>query len=84
MLAVCDKELSGKTLKSENMEFFVNRKFYGDTKISEKKLAELLNEFDNINLIGNKSVGVALKAKIIGEKSIIKIAGISHAQIFKL
>lgn len=83
MLAVCDKELSGKTLKSGEIEFFVSEKFYGTKKISKKQLAELLKEFGNVNLVGEKSVGVALKEKIIREKSIIRISGIPHAQIFR-
>ncbi len=83
MLAACDKELSGKTLKNDEIEFFVSEKFYGNAEISEEVLAELLNEFGSINLVGKKSVGVALNEKIIREKSIIKISGIPHAQIFR-
>lgn len=73
----------GKLLKQGSLEFRVSEKFYGTEKITEKKLAELLREFGNINLVGEKCVAVALKENLISPKNIITIAGIPHAQIFK-
>ncbi len=81
ILAVCDKELSGKILDKE-INFEVKPEFYGTTEINEEKLSELFQEVNSANLIGNKSVSVALKKKIIEEKNIIKINNIPHAQVY--
>ena len=81
-MAACDKEILGKTLKHGEIEFTVSEKFYFGEGISGQKLGEMLDEFSNINLVGEKCVGVALKKGLITEKNIIDIAGIPHAQIF--
>ena len=84
VLAVCDKELIGKTLSEKEICFTVSEKFYKEKEIHESKLREMLKEFDNINLIGKKSVGIALNEGLVEEKNIIKIKNIPHIQIFKL
>ena len=84
VLAVCDKELLGKTLKRGAIEFTVSEKFYGKEAITKEKLAELLQEFENINLVGKKSVGLALRKNFLSQKNIIDISGVPHAQIFRV
>ena len=79
MIAICDKELSGKTLKNKDLDFFVNPRFYGEVEIDEKIL-ELIKESNDGNVIGNKIVKLLLKYKVISNKSIIKIGNINHAQ----
>ena len=79
MIAVCDKELSGKTLKNKDLDFFVNPRFYGDEKIDEKIL-ELIKKSNDGNVIGNKIVELLLKNKVISNNSIIRIGKIKHAQ----
>ncbi len=79
MIAICDKELSGKTLKNKDLDFFVNPRFYGEDKIDEKVL-ELVKDSNDGNVIGNKIVELLLKHKIISKKSIIKIGKNKHAQ----
>jgi len=79
MIAVCDKELLGKTLKNKDLEFFVNPRFYGEEEIDEKIL-ELIKGSNDGNAIGNKIVELLLKYEVISKKSIIKIGKIKHAQ----
>ena len=84
VLAACDKELLGKTLRDGSTEFFVSEKFYKEKETSEKELREKLKSFDNINLIGNKVVRIAIQEKLVEEKSVLYIKGIAHAQIFRV
>ncbi|MDP6845644.1 MAG: DUF424 family protein [Candidatus Nanoarchaeia archaeon] len=79
MIAICDKELLGKTLKNKDLDFFVNPRFYGEEEINEKVL-ELIVDVNDGNVVGNKIVGLLLKNKIIANDSIIKIGKIKHAQ----
>ncbi|HLC36055.1 MAG TPA: DUF424 family protein [archaeon] len=84
VLAACNKELIGKEFIEGEIHFNAKEYFYKGEIVSEKKLAELLREADSINLFGDKPVSVALKEKLLSEKSIKKIQGIPHAQIIKL
>ncbi len=84
VFAACDEEIAGKTLREGAIEFFVSEKFYAGEKITEKQLREKLKSFGNINLIGNKTVKIAVEENIVDEKSILYIQKIAHAQIFMI
>lgn len=84
VLAVCDKELCGKTLNRPNAQFVVSESFYKGSEISVKDLKARLREFENINLVGNKAVAVALEEKLVSGENVVEIAGVKHVQIFKI
>ncbi|MEK6957996.1 MAG: DUF424 family protein [archaeon] len=84
VVACCDKELLGKNLKEGNYDVTIKESFYKGKLTSEKKLAKLLKQANNINLFGSKAVGVALKQGFLSERDIIKIAGVLHAIILKV
>ncbi|AJF60793.1 MAG: hypothetical protein QT03_C0001G1314 [archaeon GW2011_AR10] len=84
VLACCDKELLGKTVQDGEISIEARKGFYGSRKTSEKQLAGMLQEADNINLLGTKAVGVALKQGLIKEGDIIRIGMVPHVQIYKL
>jgi len=84
ILAVCDKEHLGKTYEQGELCFKASEKFYGGEDITKEELEQLLGQVDSANLFGNKCVEVALKKGLISEKSVITIAGIKHAQIYRM
>lgn len=84
VLAASDEEIIGKKISGKGIEFEASEFFYKGKKTSEKDLGKLLEEHDNINLVGEKTVSVALKKGLISEKSVMRINGIPHVQIYKL
>ncbi|MEM2874062.1 MAG: DUF424 family protein [Candidatus Nanoarchaeia archaeon] len=81
ILAVADEELLNKKLKFNGLDFWVNPRFYGETKASEEWLTKVIQEktFLAINLIGDLAVNLGLKLKIIDKDKILKIGNIPHA-----
>ena len=84
LLAVCDKEHFGKKFEEGELCFIVSEKFYGGNEVKEEELLEMIKEADSVNLFGNKCVSVAIKNGLVSEKSVKKIKGISHAQIYQV
>ena len=84
VLAACDRELIGKTLAEGKIRFKVSESFYGGTLVKEEELLGMLEEHDNINLVGKKCVNAALGKGLIRESGIIRIKGVPHAQVFKI
>jgi len=84
VLACCDKELIGKTLEEGKYCLKVDEDFYLGEEVDEEKLAELLKEANNVNLLGEKPIAVAMKEGFINEKDLIRVKGVPHAQIFKI
>lgn len=84
VLACAEEELIGKTLKEGEIEFIVSERFYKGKKVSEKELKKLLEEIDNINLVGKKPVKIAIELKLIDERNVLTIEKIPHVQIFRI
>jgi len=84
VLAVCDQGLCGKTFTEGNLELKVGEFFFKGEEISEAELRKRLHEFENINIIGNESVKIAIEEKLATEENVVEIAGVKHVQIFKI
>ena len=84
ILACTEEKLIGKTLKEGEIEFIVSERFYRGKKVSEKELKKLLEEIDNINLVGKQPVSIAIELKLIDETNVLTIEKIPHVQIFRI
>ncbi len=68
--AVCDEELLNKIFREGKLLLDVNEHFYKGN----------LKDAVNLNLVGKKSIHLALKLKLISKECIINIQGVPHAQ----
>ena len=84
VLACCDCELLGKTLEEEGLSFTVKDSFYGGARVSEKTLLEMLGEAESANIVGERCVGAAQRTGLINASGIRYIAGVPHAQFFRI
>jgi uncharacterized protein len=84
LVAACDKEVLGKTLKHGKAVVEISRAFYEGEYVSEEELQKALEEATTANLFGEKTVKFALKCGLIDQGSVIIIDGVPHAQIFRV
>ena len=82
VLAICDKELVGKTLRKDP-EFVVSKEFYYEKECVEEKAVKLMKTCTIANLVGKKIAKLALGKKFITKENVMLIEGIPHAQIIK-
>ncbi|HID91128.1 TPA: DUF424 family protein [Candidatus Bathyarchaeota archaeon] len=84
LVAICDEELIGKTLRDEGMNVEVRRSFYGGRNLGLDDTIKALKEGTVVNLMGNEIVSVALRLRLVHPEAIVKIANVAHAQIVHL
>lgn len=83
VVAICDNDLIGKEFEEGELYLKISESFYnGESKTIEEVEEIMINE-DNLNLVGEKTIKIALNLKLINEKNIIKVQGVPHAQIIK-
>jgi hypothetical protein len=82
VVTICDECLIGKKFEEKDLQLNVSEKFYKGEKKSEKEVVEILKQEDNINIVGEKSINLALKSNIISKDCIKKIKNIPFANIF--
>lgn len=84
LVAACDSEVLGKTLKHGRSTVEINRDFYEGKEVSESELQEALGKATTANLFGEKTIQCAIKCGLIDQGSVIMIGGVPHAQIFRV
>lgn len=84
VLAVCDCDLLGKTLREGKIVFRVKEEFYNGRKATIDEAVGLINNSTIVNLVGKNCVERAIAQGYVHPEAVLKIEGVPHAQIMKL
>ena len=84
LLAVCDCDLLGKTLREGKIVFKIKNEFYNGRKATVDEAMDMIYNSTIVNLVGKTCVEEAIAKGYVHPDAILKIQGIPHAQILKL
>jgi hypothetical protein len=84
VLATCDCDICGKTLRDGKIVFVVREEFYKGMKVTVEEALELCKHSTVVNMVGKCIVNQAIKARLVHPEAILKINGVPHAQIVKI
>ncbi len=84
VVAVCDRELLNTIITHEMFCINVHDSFYGTTPAGEEEVRAALEKAGNINMIGERSVNVAISMGLITRSDCIMIGKIPHVQIYQV
>ena len=78
ILAACDEDVLGKTLREGEIKFKVGA-FYDGSLVSEPELTSMLKDATSANLVGDGVVGVAAGLGLVDPANVIKVEGVPYA-----
>lgn len=85
IVTICDANLLGKLFEEGNFQLDIKESFFNGDKATEEDALRIINKMfkeDAIfNIVGEKSVNVAIKAGIASEENIKKIKGIPFLMV---
>ncbi len=84
VLALCDKDILGKTLIEDDIEFKVTKGFYAGDPVNKDTLLGIISMVGSINAVGKISIGILLEEGIAREEDIIYIQDVPHIQIYNM
>lgn len=84
LLALCDCEILGRTLREGKLVFHVKEEFYKGAKVSIEEAIEIIENSTIVNMIGKNVVKKAIEKGHVHPEAVLNIEGIPHAQIVKL
>lgn len=84
LLAICDADTLGKTLRHGKIDFQIREEFYKGSLVSLEEAIGLIQQSTVINMVGRRIVKKALEEGLVHPDAILEIEGIPHAQIVKL
>ena len=84
MIAVCDTEILGRTLRDRNRVFEIRECFYKGQRMTVEEAIELVKRCTAANLVGKNTVGCAKAQGIIHPEAVLQILDVPHALIVKM
>jgi len=88
LLAACDSELFGKCLESnsdesaEELKLDLGTEFFNGEKVDEDEFCSMLVQATSANLVGSKTVELAVKMEMVHPDSVMEICGVPYAMFF--
>ncbi|QLH74913.1 MAG: DUF424 family protein [Methanomassiliicoccales archaeon] len=83
LVAACDKDQLGRTLREGEIKLTVDRDFYEGDDGDEAMLVNRLESSTMANLVGETACAIAIKHKFITEECVLRIQGVPHAQMVR-
>jgi len=84
LLAICDCDLLGRTLREGKIVFHVKDEFYNGGKVSVEEAVGMIENSTIVNLLGKNCVETAIAKGFVHPEAVLHIEGVPHAQIIKL
>lgn len=83
IVAVCDTDLLNTTLKGDDLTIHVSEDFYGTTPCTEDEVKAAIQDASNCNLLGKKTIRIAIECGILDKDGYMLIGNVPHAQIYR-
>jgi len=84
LLAICDADLLGKTLREGKIVFCVKEDFYRGKRVNVEDAVVLIENSTIVNMVGQKVVEKAVEKGYVHPEAVLNIEGVPHAQIVKI
>jgi hypothetical protein len=84
LLAVCDCELLGRTLREGKIVFHIKNEFYNGRRATVEEAMGMIDNSTIVNLVGKCCVEKAIAKGYVHPEAVLNIEGVPHAQIVKL
>lgn len=83
LLAICDAEILGKTLREGKIVFHVKEKFYKGSRVNVEEAVAMIEHSTIVNMVGRNVVQRAVEEGYVHPEAVLNIDGVPHAQIVK-
>jgi uncharacterized protein len=84
VLAMCDSEVLGKTLREGKIVFHVKEEFYNGGRVTLEDALDMIENSTIVNMVGKNCVENAIAKGYVHPQAVLNIEGVPHAQIVKL
>jgi hypothetical protein len=84
LLAICDADILGRTLREGKIVFCVKEDFYKGSRVNVEEAVSLIENSTIVNMVGKNVVKKAIEEGYVHPEAVLNIQGVPHAQIVKL
>ena len=84
LLAICDVDILGKTLREGKIVFCVKEDFYRGSRVKVDEAISMIENSTIVNMVGMNVVNKAVERGYVHPEAVLNIEGVPHAQVVKL
>ncbi len=84
LLAVCDVEILGSTLREGKIVFCVKEDFYKGPRVDVDEAVSMIENSTIVNMVGRNIVKKAIQKGYVHPEAVLNIQGVPHAQVVKM
>jgi len=84
VVAACDADIIGQTFRSNDLKIHVSEGFYKGDSGDEDMLVNRLAMATIVNLVGRKTVDIAIRHGFVDPDCVLMIGGVPHAQMARM
>ena len=84
VVAICDRELLNTTIGNDSITVTISEAFYGSSAATEDEVRKALSCAANANLMGERTIAIAIDMGLVTRAGCIMIGSVPHAQIYQL
>ena len=84
MLSICDADLLGTTLNSDNFTLKISEKYYAEKVVDKEEAKDLLRRSNNINMVGKEIISLSVNMEIGSQEGVKEIDGVPFLLVFKM
>jgi hypothetical protein len=85
LVSACDADVMGETFENGDVSLTVEEAFYAgenaERGVSAERIAQSLSSCTTANLVGKRTVDVAIEHGFVDEETVMDIDGTRHAQL---
>jgi hypothetical protein len=81
LVSVCDPEVLGETFENGDVSLTVDEAFYDGREADEQAVVDSLSRCAVANIVGTRSVAVAIEHGFVEEANVLELDGTRHAQL---
>lgn len=84
LVSVCDEDVLGRTFEDGDVSLTVTEEFYSGDHLEEGEVLASLERAAVANLVGNRTVELAIEAGFVDDGNVLEIGRVRHAQVLNL
>ncbi|WP_336360524.1 DUF424 domain-containing protein [Haladaptatus sp. ZSTT2] len=84
LVSVCDSEILGKTFSEGDVTISVSESFYDGEEMTEEAVIASLRRATVANIVGTRSIALAVEHGFVDESTVLTIGDTRHAQVLRL
>ena len=81
LVSVCDPDVMGETFENGTVSLTVDEEFYAGESVDEQRVVDSLAKCTVANLVGARTVDLAIEHGFIDEENVLDFDGTRHAQL---